>query len=79
MLEMDHAHVVSLLKKTNVEGVFEWRRRTPEGALRLIFSWGKGGLWCIGAFVKHDDREGDRLLRSYSDRAKVAKSSPLPR
>jgi hypothetical protein len=78
LTEHDLAYVQRKLKKTNVDGVYEWKRRTPEGGLRLIFSWGKGGLWCIGAFVKQNDAEGNRMLLRYRKLAESARKQQLP-
>jgi hypothetical protein len=67
-----------MLKKTHVERVFEYKRDTPEGGLRLLFAWGKGGLWCLGAFVKTDDRQGNRILRGYEQHAAAAAAEAVP-
>jgi hypothetical protein len=34
-----------------------------QGGLRIVFAWGKGALWVIGAFVKHNDEEGERRAK----------------
>ncbi len=61
------------LKKTHVDGIWEKKSDLPEGGLRLLFVYGKTELWCIGGFVKSNDREGDRLLRRrYALIARVA-------
>jgi hypothetical protein len=44
--------------------VFQREMWLPQGGLRLIFCWGSGGdLWYLGAFVKRNDREGERLVK----------------
>jgi len=77
-LDYDHARIVWTLKKTNVADVFEWRKRIPEGGLRVIFTWGKGVLWCLGSFIKTNEREGDRELRRYAASARAAKQTLPP-
>lgn len=51
------------LKKTTFEELWEKKFDLPEGGLRILFAFGKGGrIWCLGAFVKRNDKEGNRLL-----------------
>jgi hypothetical protein len=62
------------IKPTYVDDVFEAKLDTPEGGLRLIFTYGRNSVvWCLGGFVKRNDAQGNRLLRSYAKWAKAAK------
>jgi hypothetical protein len=47
----------------------------PEGGLRVLYGWGAGQvLWILGAFVKVNNKEGNRLLKLvYAERALQAK------
>lgn len=49
--------------------VFQWEGSAEGGTLRIVFAWGKGCLWMIGAFVKVNDREGERFMRRILPRA----------
>ena len=52
------------LKKTTFDELWEKKYDLPEGGLRILFALGSGGrLWCIGAFLKRNDKEGNRLLK----------------
>lgn len=60
------------IKKTHVGNIFESKFTVPEGGLRLLFVYGETAVWCIGAFVKHNDEDGNRKLLSYLKRSEVA-------
>lgn len=63
------------LKKTQQEQLWEYKVRIPEGGLRVLFAYGKSGkLWCLGAFVKKNDREGNKLLKSRYEPLAIAAS-----
>jgi hypothetical protein len=46
----------------------------PEGGLRLLFVYGKSHVWCIGAFIKKNEKDGNRKLQSYLKRSILAES-----
>jgi len=53
------------LKRRSERKVVQREQFCPRGALRMIFYWGKAGtLWFLGAFVKNNNRQGER----YADR-----------
>ena len=63
------------LKKTQQEQLWEYRSRVPEGGLRVLFAYGKDGkIWCLGAFVKRNDKEGNKLLRHPYEKLAIAAS-----
>jgi hypothetical protein len=63
------------LKKTKQDHLWEYRTRLPEGGLRLLFAYGKSGkLWCLGAFIKRNDREGNKLLKNPYESLAIAAS-----
>jgi hypothetical protein len=62
--------IVALLENRSEKKVCQWEGSHRQGALRVIFAWGKAGLWLIGAFVKHNDEHGERLARRILPRAK---------
>ena len=62
------------LKKTRQEQLWEYRARVPEGGLRVLFAYGKNKLWCLGAFVKKNDSEGNRLLKNPYEKIAIAAS-----
>lgn len=53
------------LKKTKQDELWESKfDLSPEGGLRVLFAFGKAGkVWCLGAFVKRDNNEGNKLLK----------------
>lgn len=63
------------LKKTQQEQLWEYRARVPEGGLRVLFAYGKHGkIWCLGAFVKRNDKEGNKLLKYPYEKLAIAAS-----
>ena len=63
------------LKKTHIDDIWEKKHVVPEGALRILFIYGKTDLWCIGGFVKRNDSEGNNLLkRRYVAVANIARN-----
>lgn len=63
------------IKPTYVGNIFEAKLELPEGGLRLLFVYGKSNAWCIGAFIKPDDKKGNRALKSYLTRSQTAENS----
>jgi hypothetical protein len=54
----------AILEPRSERKVFQREMRLPQGALRLIFYWGGGGvLWYLGAFVKGNNLQGERLAK----------------
>jgi hypothetical protein len=63
------------LKKTKQDQLWEYKARVPEGGLRVLFAYGKGGkIWCLGAFVKRNDKEGNKLLKHPYEKLAIAAS-----
>lgn len=60
------------IQPTYVGKIFEAKLDIPEGGLRVLFVYGKSNVWCIGAFVKPNDKEGNRELKSYLKRSQIA-------
>ena len=65
--------IVSLLDNRSERKVFQWEGSADGGTLRIVFAWGKGCLWMIGAFVKVNDKEGERYMRRIRPRADEVK------
>ncbi len=63
-----------LLKKTKQDELWEYKARVPEGGLRVLFAYGKGKLWCLGAFTKNSDVEGNKLLKNPYEKLAIAAS-----
>ncbi|MEO6990464.1 MAG: hypothetical protein ABI346_06675 [Candidatus Baltobacteraceae bacterium] len=61
--------IVSMLDRRTEPKVFQWEGSAEAGTLRIVFAWGKGCLWMIGAFVKVNDKEGERYMRRILRRA----------
>lgn len=60
-----HQEIAPLLDSTTFENVFQHERRIKEGGLRVVYGWGaKGTLWVLGAYVKRNDKEGERILKA---------------
>lgn len=75
-----HAEIRQILEPTtDLPNIFQLKRWTDEGGLRIPCAWGPPGvLYVLGVFVKHDNREGNKLLRRhYLPLATRAKSTPL--
>lgn len=75
--EMQSAPLGSLrnLKKTKQEQLWEYKTRVPEGGLRVLFAYGKNRkLWCLGAFTKKNDKEGNKLLKHPYEKLAIAAS-----
>ena len=62
------------LKPTYVGNILERKNEMPEGGLRLLFVYGKSHVWCIGAFVKNNTKDGNRKLKGYLEISKVAET-----
>jgi len=63
------------LKKTKQEELWELRYDIGEGGLRILFAQGRNGkLWCLGAFVKRNDNEGNKLLKHPYEKLAIAAS-----
>jgi hypothetical protein len=60
------------IKPTYVGKIMEAKLRLPEGGLRVLFVYGKAHVWCIGAFVKRNEKEGNAELARYLHRSQVA-------
>jgi hypothetical protein len=60
------------LKPTYVGKILERKNEMPEGGLRLLFVYGRSHVWCIGAFIKGNTKDGNRKLKSYLEISKVA-------
>jgi len=65
----DVTFIQSFLDKRTDRKVAQFEGSHPAGTLRVVFAWGKGCLWFIGAFVKVNDREGERYMRRILPRA----------
>jgi hypothetical protein len=65
--------IVKMLDRRTEPKVYQWESSAPGGTLRIVFAWGKGCLWAIGAFVKVNDKEGERYMQRILPRAKVVK------
>ncbi len=71
--------IVAILDKRTEKKVYQREKSDARGTLRIIFAWGaaSGVLWVIGAYVKHNDPEGERLFRRIAHRVReVATMSP---
>lgn len=66
--------IVSLLDGRTERKIYQWEGSSEGGTLRIIFAWGKGCLWMIGAFVKVNDKEGERYMRRIRPRADEVKN-----
>ncbi|MEO6836540.1 MAG: hypothetical protein ABI231_11640 [Candidatus Tumulicola sp.] len=64
-----HSEIVKMLDPRTEPKVFQWEASAQGGTLRVIFAWGKGCLWVIGAFVKVNNKEGERFMRRILPRA----------
>lgn len=64
------------IKPTYVGKIFEAKFDIPEGGLRVLFVHGstRNVLWCIGAFIKPDEKKGNRQLESYRALSEIAES-----
>jgi hypothetical protein len=63
----------SFLDKRTEPKVAQFEGSHPAGTLRVVFAWGKGCLWFIGAFVKANDPEGERYMKRILPRATEVK------
>jgi hypothetical protein len=64
-----HQEIVSQLDGRTERKIFQWEGSAEGGTLRIVFAWGKGCLWMIGAFVKVNDTEGERYMKRILPRA----------
>lgn len=63
------------LKKTRQEQLWEYKARINEGGLRVLFAYGKHGrIWCLGAFVKRNEKEGNKLLKQVYEKLAISAS-----
>jgi hypothetical protein len=69
----NHQEIVALLDTRSEPKVAQWERSNRAGTLRVVFAWGKGVLWFIGAFVKVDDPDGERYMKRIRPRADEVK------
>jgi len=60
------------IKPTYVGKILEAKLRCPEGGLRILLVYGKSHVWCIGAFVKPNEKEGNAELSRYLQRSQIA-------
>lgn len=67
--KQSHQRIASLLEPRTEPKVFQWERSNPAGTLRVVFAWGQGCLWFIGAFIKANDPQGERLIKRILPRA----------
>jgi hypothetical protein len=58
-----HQQLVKLLDERSERKVCQWESSDACGTLRIVFAWGRGKLWAIGAFVKNNDAQGERFVR----------------
>ncbi len=65
--------IVAMLDRRTESKVFQSESSAEGGTLRIIFAWGKGCLWMIGAFVKVNDKEGERYMKRILPRANEVK------
>ena len=65
-------HAQFRIKKTYAANIFEAKFVVPQGGLRLLFVYGKTVLWCIGAFIKRNEKDGNKALMSYVNVSKIA-------
>jgi hypothetical protein len=68
-----HQELVALLDQRSERKLCQLEKSHPEGTLRILFAWGKACLWFIGAFVKHNNPEGERFMRRIRPRAEQVK------
>ncbi len=61
--------IVRMLERRTEPKVFQSEASAEGGTLRIIFAWGEGCLWMIGAFVKVNNKEGERYMRRILPRA----------
>lgn len=69
-----HQEIVRLLDDRSEPKVAQWERGNRAGALRVVFAWGKGALWFIGAFVKVSNADGERKIARILPRADAVKN-----
>jgi len=67
--------LVAILDGRSNPKVYQFERSNVAGTLRVVFAWGKGVLWYVGAFVKANDRQGERLIRPFLKRAEHVRKS----
>jgi len=70
-----HQEIVSLLDVRTEPKIAQWERSNRAGALRVVFAWGKGVLWFIGAFVKVNNPDGERQMVRIRARADEVKGT----
>jgi hypothetical protein len=75
----DITFIRNFLDKRTEPKVAQFEGSHPGGTLRVIFAWGKGCLWFIGAFVKTNNREGERFMRRILPRAEHVKDQGVPK
>ena len=57
-----YLEVVRQLDDRTDSKVFQKERSARRGTMRIVFHWGsEGTLWFIGAFVKNNDKQGERF------------------
>lgn len=74
-----HQELVALLDGRSERKVCQWERSNRGGALRVVFAWGAGCLWYIGAFVKINDAHGERLMKQILPRALEVEKKGIPK
>ena len=65
--------LVSMLETRSERKVFQKEASAQGGTLRVVFAWGKGCLWMIGAFVKVNEPDGERHMKRILPRAAEVK------
>ena len=70
----DIMFIRSFLDKRTDTKVSQFEGSHSAGALRVVFAWGKACLWFIGAFVKTDNRDGERYMKRILPRADEVKN-----
>jgi hypothetical protein len=79
LVNKTHQQIADLLDGRTERKVAQWERSNQAGTLRVVFAWGEGGLWFIGAFVKANDSEGERYMKRILPRADQVKEKELKR
>ena len=69
-----HQEIAQMLDGRSERKIFQWEGSAQGGTLRIVFAWGIGCLWMIGAFIKVNDKEGERYMNRIRPRANEVKS-----
>lgn len=69
-----HQEILGLLDERSDSKVSQYERGTKAGPLRVVFAWGPGVLWFIGAYVKTNNADGERFIKRILPRAKEVKN-----